>query len=85
MSKKENQNNSFTKTMIRLFYTYFKGYRILLCFVVILVIISALANIIGTYLSKDVINYLTEHVNDSKDVQLVQLSQIILPDRKSVV
>lgn len=79
MSKKENQNNSFTKTMIRLFYTYFKGYRILLCFVVILVIISALANIIGTYLSKDVINYLTEHVNDSKDVQLVQLSQIILP------
>lgn len=78
MSNKNKKNDSFSKTMLRLF-TYFKGYRFLLFIVVILVIISALANILGTYMSKDVINYLTEHVNDEKAVQLQQLSQIILP------
>lgn len=78
MSNKNKKNDSFTSTMLRLF-TYFKGYRFLLIVVIILVIISALANILGTYLSKDVINYLTEHVNDQKDIQLQQLSQIILP------
>ncbi len=78
MSNKNKKNDSFLKTMLRLF-TYFKGYRFLLFIVVILVIISALANILGTYMSKNVINYLTEHVNDEKAVQLQQLSQIILP------
>lgn len=75
---RKNRADNFPKTMKRLF-TYFKGYRILLLFVVVLVVISALANIIGTYLSKNVINYLTLHVNDDKALQYQKLLEIVTP------
>lgn len=76
--KRKNRADNFSKTMLRLF-TYFKGFRFLLLLVIVLVVFSSFANIFGTYMSKDVINYLSSHVNDPKDLQLSQLNQIILP------
>ena len=78
VSKRKNRADNFSKTMLRLL-SYFKGYRLVLVLVIFLVIFSSFANIYGTYMSKDVINYLTDHVLDPKPVQLEQLNRIILP------
>ena len=69
VSKRKNRADNFSKTMLRLL-SYFKGYRLVLVLVIFLVIFSSFANIYGTYMSKDVINYLTDHVLDPKPVQL---------------
>lgn len=70
---------NFFKTMKRLF-GYFRGRRWLICLVVVLVIYSSLANILGTYISGVVvINGLIEDPNSSTLVnQVLMLGGIYL-------
>jgi len=82
-----NRASAFFPTMRRLF-TYFHGRTWLLFVVAILVIYSSLANILGMYFTKDILNYLVQAVpaageaplsEASLSQALVLLSQKILP------
>ncbi|MCI1734427.1 MAG: ABC transporter ATP-binding protein/permease [Bacilli bacterium] len=72
--------DAFFPTMRRLV-KYFRGRRILLCFVLVLVIWSSLSNILGTYFSKDVLNALqTDLANQaSQEQEMADLTRIVIP------
>ncbi|MFA6829270.1 MAG: ABC transporter ATP-binding protein [Bacilli bacterium] len=64
---KYSRADKFFPTIFRLL-SYFKGKRFIIFLVFILVVWSSLANILGTYLSKDVINSLSENLKNGYTV-----------------
>jgi ATP-binding cassette subfamily B multidrug efflux pump len=75
MTARKPQN--FFKTMNRLL-SYFRGRRILLFLVIILSIYTAVANLWGTFLSKDIINNLNTYHEEPTDFQRNLLVQSCL-------